>query len=581
MESNQTASDGEPASQDSPETLGPNGRFEILKTLGAGAMGEVRLARDTQLRRLVAVKTVRAELAEDEAFAKRIERECVLHANVGMHPNIVMIFDTFREGGRIHLVMEYVDGETLQALLERNAREGVSLTAQRSILICVQVLDALSRIHAQGIVHRDIKPSNIMISRDDSGAPVAKLTDFGIARAGGLDERLTQITGAGSGAPGTPLYMAPEQIDASTFGPVTPAADIYAMGALLYQLFSGEPPFRGTLTEVLHAHLQLSPPPLRSSLLGVVPEEMDRVLRRALAKHPNDRWPSAQAFRTELLQLEAELPRPGMTLVDSRSATEPMPQHASGVRTGRSQDEPTLLSGTGLKRLQQKKTRAAAVAILATLIVGGAGAVAAWQTLRGGAPAVAPVADTVAAPLASPAAETASGAPDPAPSPAIQPAAAALPEVPQSPVTPVPAPSAEPIVVDAPLAIVDEPILPADPPSEYVVQAGQTLSKIAGLYQLDMRDVQWWNAMKDPNSLRVGQTLYLRERDGLPPRDEFFAQIAPPEPTEPKAEETVTPLVPAEDAEASVAPSAEDKPQKPKRKGWWPFSRKKQTDASP
>ncbi|MFA6242627.1 MAG: serine/threonine-protein kinase [Candidatus Hydrogenedentales bacterium] len=401
MESTPIVPDGESTDEASHETLGPNGRFRILKTLGSGAMGAVRLARDTQLRRLVAIKTVKAELAEDEAFAKRLERECVLHANVGMHPNIVMIFDTFREEGRIHLVMEYVEGETLQALLERNAREGVSLTAQRSIMICMQVLDALSRIHAQGIVHRDIKPANIMIARDEAGAPIAKLTDFGIARAEALQERLTQITAAGSGAPGTPLYMAPEQIDASTFGPVTPAADIYAMGALLYQLFSGDPPFRGTLTEVLHAHLQLSPPPLRSSLLGVVPEEMDRVLRRTLAKRPSDRWPTVQAFRSELLRLEAELPRPGLALTDSKSPTEAMPSHQSGAPTSISQNEPTRLTGTGLKRLKQKKTRAALIAVAATLVLGGAGAIAAWQTIRGASSATPPIAEPAPTPVAS------------------------------------------------------------------------------------------------------------------------------------------------------------------------------------
>ncbi|MBX7254941.1 MAG: protein kinase [Candidatus Hydrogenedentes bacterium] len=580
MESTPISPEDESADEAPNETLGADGRFQILKTLGSGAMGEVRLARDTQLRRLVAIKTVRAELADDDAFAKRIERECVLHANVGMHPNIVMIFDTFREAGRIHMVMEYVDGETLQSLLERNAREGVSLTAQRSILICSQVLDALSRIHAQGVVHRDIKPSNIMIARDESGAPIAKLADFGIARADAVEDRLTEITVAGSGAPGTPLYMAPEQIDAATFGPVTPAADIYAMGALLYQLFSGEPPFRGTLTEVLHAHLQLTPPPLRSSLLGVVPEEMDRVLRRALAKRPADRWPSAQAFRTELMRLEAELPRPGVALTDSKSATEPMPHHSSSVSTSRSQDEPTVLSGTGLKRMQQKKTRAAVIAIAATLLLGGAGAIAAWQTIRGNSSDASPPAAAATPYPQSPVSQEASLPLEPVPAPVAQVSVPeTTPEV-QSPVTPAVAPATEPVVVEAPLAIVDEPPLPTEPPSEYVVQAGQTLSKIASLYQLDVRDVQWWNGLKDANNLSVGQTLYLHKPEGLPPRDKFFAEIAPPAPTAPETETVATPLVPSETTPEVSAPAEEKKPEKPKKRGWWPFSRKKQGESN-
>ncbi|MFA6242626.1 MAG: LysM domain-containing protein [Candidatus Hydrogenedentales bacterium] len=151
----------------------------------------------------------------------------------------------------------------------------------------------------------------------------------------------------------------------------------------------------------------------------------------------------------------------------------------------------------------------------------------------------------------------------------------------QTPLTPVPtlAASTEPIVVDAPLAIVDEPPLAVEPPSEYVVQTGQTLSKIAALYQLDVRDVQWWNGMENPNSLSVGQTLYLQKRDGLPPRDQFFARIAPPPKPEPAPEEAA-PLVPVEPPAASEAAPAEDKPEKPKKRGWWPFPRKKQSGAN-
>ncbi|MBM3290210.1 MAG: LysM peptidoglycan-binding domain-containing protein, partial [Candidatus Hydrogenedentes bacterium] len=180
---------------------------------------------------------------------------------------------------------------------------GIVMPPAESILIAAQVLEALSRIHAQGIVHRDIKPSNIMLTYTESGTVCAKLMDFGVSRYAEQDEQLSRLTTTESGGPGTPLYMAPEQIDSRTFGEVSYATDVYAMGIMLYQLLSGKPPFRGTLTEVLNGHLNMPVPPIVVKLDGVLPEVVENLLKHALAKKTAERIQTAKAFREELIKL--------------------------------------------------------------------------------------------------------------------------------------------------------------------------------------------------------------------------------------------------------------------------------------
>ncbi|NUM53165.1 MAG: protein kinase [Candidatus Hydrogenedentes bacterium] len=303
-----TAPDGSSVSEElqTMESLSRSlagGRYRIMRLLGAGAMGSVRLAEDTALHRRVAIKTVKEEVARNPEIRKRIERECLLHAKVGPHPNIVTLFDKLEYDDEMHLVMEYIDGETLQARLERNSEMGIVMPPSESILIASQVLDALSRIHAQGIVHRDIKPANIMLTYTESGTVCAKLMDFGVSRFAEDNDQLSRLTTTSNGGPGTPLYMAPEQIDSKTFGEVSYATDVYAMGIMLYQLLSGKPPFRGTLTEVLNGHLNMPVPPIVVKLDGVLPETIEGLLKRALAKKTFERIQSAKAFREELIAL--------------------------------------------------------------------------------------------------------------------------------------------------------------------------------------------------------------------------------------------------------------------------------------
>jgi serine/threonine-protein kinase len=298
-------------------------RFVFKRSLGVGGMGEVYLAEDSSLRRPVAIKTIRPDLARDPEVRKRIERECLLHAKVGPHPHIVTLFDKLDEDGRLNLVMEFVEGETLQAMLERHHKEGTIPPLGEAIAIASQVLDALGRIHAQGIVHRDIKPANIILTRDDSGAVCAKLMDFGIAR-GQDDEFASRLTQEGGSGPGTPLYMAPEQIDPQTFGAISPATDVYSMGVMLYQMTSGEPPFTGSITQIFNGHLRAAPPNLRERARGRVPEMLAEIVECALAKNAASRFPTAKAFRDELLHVAP-------SAADACSPASTMPSRASSA----------------------------------------------------------------------------------------------------------------------------------------------------------------------------------------------------------------------------------------------------------
>ncbi|MCL4691826.1 MAG: serine/threonine protein kinase, partial [Candidatus Hydrogenedentes bacterium] len=256
-------------------------RYEIVRSLGAGGMGEVYLAKDTELPRQVAIKTIRKDLADQPEIRKRIERECRLHAQIGSHPNIVMLHDRVEHGGSICLVMEYVEGQTLQYVLEHGTEHGKPLEWSESIRIARQCLDALGRIHTHGIVHRDVKPANILLGPSDNGAYTAKLMDFGIARMTTETDGVTILTQEGTGGPGTPVYMAPEQIDSKKYGDVSPATDVYAMGIVLYQMLSGKPPFTGSLTEVFNGHLNQSPPPI--ALADGEAGMLDQVIGKALA----------------------------------------------------------------------------------------------------------------------------------------------------------------------------------------------------------------------------------------------------------------------------------------------------------
>jgi Protein kinase domain len=243
-------------------------------------MGVVYRAYDLRLKRTVALKLMAPELALDQRFRERFSREAELAMSLE-HPNVVPIHDAGDIDGRLYLAMRHVEGTDLRALLYA---EGALDTA-RALAICSLVANALDAAHANGLVHRDVKPSNVLLDASEH----VYLADFGLTRR--LDE---QGGPAGEGrSVGTPAYLAPEQIEG---GPVDGRADVYSLGCLLYECLTGETPFaHGSRLAVAWAHLE-EEPPSASSRHPELPEAIDAVIRKAMAKEPEDRYPTCRAL---------------------------------------------------------------------------------------------------------------------------------------------------------------------------------------------------------------------------------------------------------------------------------------------
>jgi eukaryotic-like serine/threonine-protein kinase len=260
------------------------GKYRILDRLGRGGMGTVYRAIDDTLQREVAIKVLNADVTEPETL-KRFRVEAITLAKLH-HPSIAMLYELREEDGELMMVMEFVHGQTLQRLADKMGPMPPDFAAQ----LCAQALDGLAHAHRAGIVHRDLKPGNIMVT--DEG--VVKVMDFGIARIAGSEH----LTSDGL-AMGTPAYMAPEQI----LGQETDSrSDIYAMGIVLYSLWTGQPPFHAE-TPIAIAHKQVTDLPTPLNVVRPnLPVWCDAVLARALAKDPADRFQTAQEFRAALLE---------------------------------------------------------------------------------------------------------------------------------------------------------------------------------------------------------------------------------------------------------------------------------------
>lgn len=262
------------------ETLETLGKYEIKRPLGRGAMGTVYEGWDPIIARRVAIKTVRlpdnADPETEEALA-RFRREAQAAGRLS-HPNIVAVFDYGETNDLAYIVMEFVEGPSLKSLLDKHERFALDDT----VLVMQGLLAGLQFSHERGVVHRDIKPANVMLTSDGQ----AKIADFGIARI-----ESSSMTQAGT-LLGTPAYMSPEQF----MGQVVDArTDIYSSGVLFYQLLTGERPFEGGMSAIMHKALNTEPP-LPSQLSVTAPTSLDAVVRRAMAKRPEDRFPSAKAF---------------------------------------------------------------------------------------------------------------------------------------------------------------------------------------------------------------------------------------------------------------------------------------------
>jgi hypothetical protein len=260
--------------------------YDVGPEVGRGGVAVVYRASDKRLRRDVAIKVLPPELAFRVDVRTRFQREAETAAQLA-HPNIVPIYSVHEEGGLVYFVMQLVVGESLAARLARESTLGFADVRR----ILSEVGDALDFAHARGVVHRDIKPDNILLDAESGRALV---TDYGIARAAEADVRLT-ATGV---AMGTPTYMSPEQ--ALGERELDGRSDIYSLGAVGYQMLVGVPPFRaGNTPAMLMKHINETPEPLRS-LRRDVPGDLERLVERALAKRPEDRWQRAAQFRAEI-----------------------------------------------------------------------------------------------------------------------------------------------------------------------------------------------------------------------------------------------------------------------------------------
>jgi serine/threonine-protein kinase len=264
------------------------GDFRLLRRLGRGAMAEVYLAEQGSLRRQVAVKVLKSELAKDETYVRRFHNEAQAAASL-IHANIVQIYDVGSVDGIHYIAQEYVQGQNLQELM---VRRGPPALKQAAAIMC-QVAAALYKASTAGIVHRDIKPENIMLARSGE----VKVADFGLARLTGDAAHLTQV----GVTMGTPLYMSPEQVEGRA---LDPRSDIYSFGVTCYQMLAGTLPFRGeTALSVAVQHVNSQAEPLESQRPDL-PPALCRIVHKMLAKEPSKRYANARELLTELRALQ-------------------------------------------------------------------------------------------------------------------------------------------------------------------------------------------------------------------------------------------------------------------------------------
>lgn len=268
------------------------GKYQIVEHLGRGGMAEVYKAYQPALDRYVAIKLMHSFLSDDEDFLGRFQREARAVASL-RHPNIVQVYDFDVTEGIYYMVMEFIDGETLKTILQDMASRNIKMPLDEALRISYSVASALSYAHKRDMVHRDIKPANVMMNRDNQ----VILTDFGIAKI------LTGPQYTASGAMiGTPAYMSPEQ---GLGKPGDARSDIYSLGTMLFQMATGQLPYDAdTPLAVVLKHVN-DPMPIPSRINPALPPDVERVIFKAMAKNPDDRYQTAGQFMQHLEQIQA------------------------------------------------------------------------------------------------------------------------------------------------------------------------------------------------------------------------------------------------------------------------------------
>ena len=266
-----------------------DGRYRILRRIGSGGMADVYCAEDSHLGRQVAIKVLHRRFAQDQEFVERFRREAKSAAGLN-HPNVVGVFDRGEHEGTYYIAMEFLTGRTLKDIVTTEA----PLSQERVIDIGTQILEAAGFAHRHGVIHRDFKPHNVIV--DDLGH--AKVTDFGIARAGA-----SEMTETGS-IMGTAQYLSPEQAQGHA---VTATSDLYSIGVMLYEMLAGRLPFEGdSAVAVALKHLSEQPPPISQWRPDVHPA-LEAVVMAALAKDPTQRWQSAEDLAAALEAARAQI----------------------------------------------------------------------------------------------------------------------------------------------------------------------------------------------------------------------------------------------------------------------------------
>jgi beta-lactam-binding protein with PASTA domain/predicted Ser/Thr protein kinase len=291
-------------------------RYEVLKKLGSGGMADVYLAKDRVLGRQVALKVLSAQFTGDHEFIERFRREASAAASLN-HPNVVQVYDKGEAEGTYYIAMEYLEGRSLKDIIVKYA----PLSPDLVVSVSRQIVEALRYVHRRDIIHRDIKPQNIII--DNEGR--VKVTDFGIARAGGR----ASLTEVGTSV-GTAHYLSPEQAQGQ---PVEAASDLYSLGVVMYEMATGRLPFDAENSlGIAMQHVHDSPVPPRS-LVPSIPENLEAVILRAMGKQPTGRYPTAQAMLDDIWRVQEGKPVEAYPSV-AEGGTTPFRAVAAGAGAG-------------------------------------------------------------------------------------------------------------------------------------------------------------------------------------------------------------------------------------------------------